>query len=147
MSAILRVATLWLVVLLVACVDMERRVEVRDCEQRVWSEAEEFVYDNEDSVSRRDISITVRYDRDYRADMIPMRILTISPDSMVYEEPFTLHVPHLADLLPEEQTFVYRSNVLLARKGRYTFRLIPDTTIAGIASIGVIVDNTTATNR
>lgn len=130
-----------------ACAEAGRSVEVRDFEPKVWDSVEEFKYINEDSLSRRDIAITLRYDRGYRADSIPMHILTISPDSLVVEEPFTLRVPHLAELLPEEQTFIYRRNVVLKHKGAYTFRLKPDTTICGIASVGIIVSNTPQTTK
>ena len=106
----------------------------------VWEEAEEFVYDNSDTLLRRNISINVRYDGDYVAESVPIKILTISPDSMVLEEDFTLHIPHLADMRPDEHTFIYRSQVLLKRRGEYRFRLTPMEPVEGIASVGIIVD-------
>ena len=52
------------------------------------------------------------------------------PSCYILEEPCPL---------PEEQSFVYRSNVLLARSGRYLFRLTPLAPVEGIESIGIIV--------
>lgn len=115
-------------------------VEMHDNWGSVWEEAEEFVYDNSDTLLRRNISINVRYDGDYVAESVPIKILTISPDSMVLEEDFTLHIPHLADMRPDEHTFIYRSQVLLKRRGEYRFRLTPMEPVEGIASVGIIVD-------
>lgn len=138
-NKILRWMILPLLLLVVACGGTERKAVVHDIEGEVWSEAEEFSYTNEDSLSKRDISIVVRYSMPYVADSLPLRVLTISPDSMLLDEPFTLHIPHLADMYPEEHTFVYRSNVVLRRKGDYIFRLTPDNPVEGIAAVGIVV--------
>lgn len=125
---------------MMACGSESHSVDVHDTESMVWSSSEEFTYDNSDTLSRRSLSILVRYDGDYVAEAVPMKILTVSPDSMVLEESFTLHIPQLADMRPEEHTFVYRNNVLLKRKGEYRFRLTPDQPVEGIASVGIIID-------
>lgn len=134
---VVAVATMALV--MVSCGNTGRTVEVKDFENSQWSAPEDFYYDNSDTLSRRDISLVVRYDKGYVADSVAMTILTISPDSLVFEEPFALHIPRLGNLRPEEQSFVYRSNVLLARSGRYLFRLTPLAPVEGIESIGIIV--------
>ena len=119
------ILTLLFAVLVVACGSGNHTIEMHDTESRVWSEAEDFTYENSDTLYRRDIS---------------MKILTISPDSMVLEEDFTLRIPHLADMRPEEHTFVYRTGVVLKRRGEYLFRLTPMMPVQGIASVGIIVD-------
>lgn len=124
----------------VSCQESNRTVEMHDMETSAWESAEEFVYDNCDSLAERDISIVVRYDNGYVADSVSLSVLTISPDSMVVEEPFTLHIPRIRAVRPEEQTFLYRSRVVLSRKGEYRFRLTPDTLVEGIASVGIIVE-------
>lgn len=138
-NRIVRWLILPLMVAVVACGGTERKAVVHDIEGEVWSEAEEFRYTNEDSLSKRDLSIVVRYSMSYVADSLPLRVLTISPDSMLLEEPFTLRIPHLADMYPEEQSFVYRSNVVLRRKGDYIFRLTPEHPIEGISAVGIVV--------
>lgn len=128
--------------LMVACGGGEKRhAEAHDIEGEVWDNTEEFVYNNQDSLAVRDIAIIVRYDMDYVADSVPLRILTISPDSLIYEEPFTLHIPHLADMYPEEHTFVYRRNVTLQRKGDYRFRITPETPVEGIMAVGMVLSD------
>lgn len=140
-SKIVRWLILPLMVVVVACGSTERKAEAHDIVGEVWSEAEEFTYTNEDSLSRRDLSIVVRYSMPYIADSLPLRILTISPDSMLLEEPFTLHIPHLADMYPEEHTFVYRRNVVLGLKGDYLFRLTPEHPVEGISAVGLVVSD------
>lgn len=112
---------------------------MHDIKTDTWSASEEFMYDNTDSLSKRDISIVVRYGRGYTADSVGLRILAISPDSMVTQEHFTLRIPRIKEVRPEEQTFLYRRNVVFSRKGEYQFRIIPDTAVEGISSIGIIV--------
>lgn len=128
------------IVLCMACSGGSRSVQMHDTESVVWDSPEEFTYENSDTLYRRNISITVRYNGDYVAESVPMKILTVSPDSMVLEEDFTLRIPQLADMRPEEHTFIYRSGVLLKRRGEYMFRLTPLEPVEGIASVGIIVD-------
>ena len=96
----------------VACVSEGRSVEVHDQSKSLWASSEEFYYENEDTLSMRDIAIVLRYDRGEVADSVALNIMTISPDSMIVDEPFVLHVPRLGDLRPAEQTFLYRRNVV-----------------------------------
>lgn len=139
-SIIRHILLLAVVAVAVACNTTPRTVEMQDHEGSVWSSAEEIYYTNQDSLLKRDIKIVVRYDRTYKADSIALRVLTVAPDSMVLEEPFVLRVPRLSDLRPDEQTFVYRSNVVLKHKGDYLFRLTPETAVKGIASVGLIIE-------
>ena len=128
--------------LMVACNEQSHTIEMHDMAKSVWSTAEEYHYDNADSLSKRDISIVVRYGADYVADSVNLRILAISPDSMVTEERFTLRIPRIKEVRPEEQTFLYRKDVVLGRCGEYTFRITPDTLIEGISSVGLMIGET-----
>ncbi|MBP3547809.1 MAG: hypothetical protein J6J64_03955 [Alistipes sp.] len=123
----------------VSCRGTGQSVEMHDTEQSTWSRSEEFVYINEDSVSQRDIALVVRYGSGYVADSVALTILSISPDSMVVEEPFTLHIPHLGDMRPAEQRFTYRRRVVLGHKGEYLFRLSPTVPVEGISSVGIAI--------
>ena len=130
------------VMLIVAgCDTAKRSVEMHDTEHSEWREYEDFYYDNSDTLGKRDIAIVVRYGKGYVADSVALSILCVSPDSLVSEEPFTIHIPHLADMRPEVQTFPYRRNVVLGTKGRYLFRLRPDATIEGITSVGLAISD------
>lgn len=122
-----------------ACNTTQQSVEVVDIGGEAWESAYDLRYMNSDTLALRDIAIVVRYGEGYVADSVAMSVLTISPDSLVFEEPFTLHIPHLAHMRPEEHTFIYRHNVLLKRKGEYTFRLTPSQRVEGIRSVGVVI--------
>ena len=116
-------------------------VEMHNTEQSCWAEYEDFYFDNTDSLSKRDISVVVRYGNGYDADSVAMSILCVSPDSLVCEERLTIHIPHLADMRPAVQTFPYRQNVVLGTKGRYLFRLRPDNAVEGVSSIGLSISD------
>ena len=128
-------------IVMLACGNTQRSVEMHNPEHSCWSEYEDFYYDNTDTLSKRDIAIAVRYNNGYVADSVALSILCVSPDSLVSEEPFTIHIPHLADMRPEVHTFPYRRNVVLRTKGRYLFRLRPDNAIEGISSVGLVISD------
>ena len=111
-----------LVAMLASCGGANRSVTMHDTESSVWSEPEEFTYVNSDTLYRRDISITLRYDGGDVQESIP------------------LTVPRLADMRPDEHTFPYRKQALLRRSGEYRFRLTPKEPIEGVLSVGIIVD-------
>lgn len=142
MQRLIYLAIVALSALCVACNEPQHSIEMHDMDEAVWSNAEEFTYDNQDSLSKRDISIVVRYGSDYVADSVNLRILAISPDSLVTEEPFTLRIPRIKEVRPEEQTFLYRKDVVLGRCGEYTFRITPDTLVEGISSVGLMIGET-----
>ena len=123
----------------ISCKEQVHSVEMHDIKTDTWSASEEFTYDNTDSLSKRDISIVVRYGRGYTADSVGLRILAISPDSLVTAEEFTLRIPRIKEVRPEEQTFLYRKDVVLGRCGEYKFRITPDTLVEGISSVGIMI--------
>ena len=129
--------------IVVSCNEVQHSVAMHEMGTCAWAAPESFVYENEDSLSQRDLAIVVRYGTGYVADSVNMRILTISPDSMVIEEPFTLHIPRIREVRPQEQTFLYRRNVVLGRKGQYEFRLTPDGVVEGISSVGIMIGEPT----
>ncbi len=125
--------------LAVSCHEQQHSVAMHDIETDAWSTSEEFTYNNTDSLSKRDISIVVRYGKGYTADSVGLRILAISPDSLVTAELFTLRIPRIKEVRPEEQTFLYRKDVVLGRCGEYKFRIMPDTLVEGISSVGIVI--------
>lgn len=126
---------------MLACGNPQRSVEMHNPAHSCWAEYEDFYYDNTDTLGKRDIAIAVRYNNGYVADSVALSILCVSPDSLVSEEPFTIHIPHLADMRPKVQTFPYRRNVVLGTNGRYLFRLRPDNAIEGISSVGIVISD------
>ncbi|MBR0363443.1 MAG: hypothetical protein IIX38_06575 [Alistipes sp.] len=123
----------------ISCKEQAHSVEMHDIKTDTWSTTEEFSYNNADSLSKRDISIVVRYGNGYTADSVSLRILAISPDSLVTAEEFTLRIPRIKEVRPEEQTFLYRKDVVLGRCGEYKFHITPDTLVEGISSVGIVI--------
>lgn len=138
-AALSHIVVVALMAIAVACGSTTQSVDMHDMERSRWSSAEEFYYDNADSLAERNIAVVVRYDRGYVADSVAMSILTISPDSLVVEEHITLSIPQIEEVRPTEQIFPYRSGVVLRQKGQYTFRLTPDQSVEGIQSIGIAI--------
>ena len=122
-----------------SCSGTGRSVEMHDTERSVWATTEDFVYDNVDTLARRDISVVVRYGTGNIDNAVALTILSIAPDSMVVAEPFTLHIPPLGDMRPKEHTFIYRRNVVLSQRGEYLFRLQPSAAVEGISSVGIVI--------
>ena len=140
MRRLIYLALLLVAALAVSCNNTHHSVEMHDMERDTWSAAEEFTYNNADSLSKRDISIVVRYGNGYTADSVSLRIMAVSPDSLVAQERFTLRIPRIKEVRPEEQTFLYRKDVVLGRCGEYKFYITPDTLVEGISSVGIIVE-------
>ena len=125
----------------VACVSEGRSVEVHDQSKSLWASSEEFYYENEDTLSMREIAVVLRYDRKDVVDTLSLNIVTISPDSLVLSENMTLRIPRLGDMRPAEQSFPYRRGVVLQRKGEYRFRLTPGMKADGVGSVGLLIAN------
>lgn len=106
-----------------------------------WSEAACFTVDNDDTLSLRDLSIAVRYNRRLAADSIIVDITTLTPDSLRLEEQFTLYVPSTDEVQPVERIFPYRRNARLLREGAYRFAIAPSEEIKGVESVGLIIEN------
>ena len=139
MRRLIYVAMIIIAAIVTSCNQTNHKVEMHDMEECVWSGTEEFSYNNADSLSKRDISIVVRYGTGYVADSVCLRILAISPDSLVTAEEFTLRIPRIKEVRPEEQTFLYRKDVVLGRCGEYKFHITPDTLVEGISSVGIMI--------
>ena len=58
------------VLVMVGCATPQRSVEMHDMEHSLWSESEDFYYDNTDTLARREISVVVRYGMGYVADSV-----------------------------------------------------------------------------
>ena len=133
------VAVVMMLIAIISCGGSEHSVDMHDSDARGWSGVEEFVYDNSDTLSPHTISIVLRYCNQEVSDSLALRIMAVSPDSLVVEEPFTLYIPRLGELRPAEHSFTYRSNVIFSKMGKYRFRLTPESEYRGIGSVGVMI--------
>lgn len=126
---------------LAACGSHGTTVEMNDMAGWRWSQAEDFTLANDDTLSLRDLSIVLRYNREFDADSIVVDITTLSPDSLRLDERFTLHVPPTDEVRPVERIFPYRRNARLMRQGIYRFTVSPVGEITGVESVGLMTDD------
>lgn len=99
--------------LVTSCLSPHQTV-VTDTGGGTWSESAEIEIPNADTVTPRDLYIVVRYNDSFRDDTLRLTIRTISPDSLVFEESYTLGLPprrHPA-ALAEEASVPYRRHVI-----------------------------------
>lgn len=117
-----------------------------DIERSNWEAGKTYslVYNNEDTLSLREINIFVVHERFFaeRVDSLPIMIATQTPDSIIYSEVWNLYpepaVPGQTAVWHETKA-IYRSSVLLSQGGDYTFTfshmLLED--LNGVVAIGV----------
>ena len=87
----------------------------------------------------RDLYIVVRYNDSFRDDTLRLTIRTISPDSLVFEESYTLGLPprrHPA-ALAEEESVPYRRHVIFPDSGIYRMAFTPAMPVRGVEAIGI----------
>ena len=119
----------------------EERVCMADVNPLGWESAVTVEYANGDSVALHDLALVVRYGRDAKPGIIPIRIETITPDSLAAADTVLLRIPapevRSADFLEAEQS--YRTHVRLSRKGIYRFRFEPaeERPVKDIRAIGI----------
>ena len=77
--------------------------------------------------------------RELIGDTLTVRVATLTPDSLRFEECVCLHIPdteHPAALV-REAVIPYRQRVCLAREGVYRFSVTPLRTVRGVEAAGI----------
>ena len=116
------------------------KVEMTDLDGYRWEEPIEIAVDNDDTLTRRDLSLVVRYDRRLAVDTLVVHIATHTPDSLSLVERLTLHIPPTEAVHPVERIFPSRSRAVLLHRGIYNITVTPQTDAAGIESVGLIIE-------
>ncbi len=124
--------------LLAGCASPQR-VYVTDTNPASWREGAGISVPNTDTLSVRDLRIVLRCDERFREDTLTLRIAVLAPDSLRYEEPFTLRIPHgrTAAAVHREAEIPYRRNAVLADSGVYRFTFTPTRCVRGIEAAGL----------
>ncbi|MCM1150681.1 MAG: hypothetical protein NC209_00960 [Alistipes sp.] len=127
--------------LLTAC-RMDHRSVAADVDPEAWSEAAELLLHNDDTLSRCNLSLFLRYDPHFREDTLTFRIEVRTPDSLSHTETFLFCAPHrrLPPAIHGEATLPYRRRAVLARSGGYRFLIAPVRPIAGVEAVGLYVE-------
>jgi hypothetical protein len=87
----------------------------------------EMVWENNDTLSRRTLSVLVRLRSDFRSDRLDLIVETLTPDSLHWRDTVTVRpsVPEAYSLTYMDIKTPYRSDVIFKRAGDYRFRFTP----------------------
>ncbi len=104
-----------------------------------WSRSESLAYDNNDTLSLRNLNIAIRYNDNYKASSLPLKLAISTPDERCFVDTLTLQLSHptTAVALSTTESIPYRTDVLLKQRGAYIFAFEPLTEIEGIEAIGI----------
>ena len=111
-----------------------------------WDSAESITYDNSDTISLRNINITLRYNDNFKQAALPLKVAITTPDARHFEEEIVLalHHPRTALTVETTESLPYRADVLLSQKGLYSFSFEPQSAVRGMEAIGIelyLIDN------
>ena len=104
-----------------------------------WDSAESVVFDNNDTLSLRNINIALRYNDNFKQATLPLKVAITTPDARHFEEEIVLalHHPRTALTVATIESLPYRADVLLNQKGLYTFSFEPKSAVRGVEAIGI----------
>lgn len=106
---------------------------------RSWKSAESVRFDNSDTLSLRNLGIALRYNSNFKVSALPLKLAIMTPDSLFFEDSIVLYPrhPHSALSVATTECLPYRTDVLLNKRGAYTFTFEPYDEVCGMEAIGV----------
>lgn len=116
-----------------------QRVEMVSVEIESWSSAKSVCYNNEDTLSLRNLNIAIRYNDDFKQATLPLKIVVTTPDERHFTDTIELKLQHPSTALAitATESVPYRTNVLLNQTGCYTFAFEPLSQTKGVEAIGI----------
>ena len=112
---------------------------MNDVDPFVWDEPTVILYDNRDTVSLRDLSLTIRYGTRLKDTLLPLTITTVAPDSTCISEPNAFVLKH--DAKPASTAAVeqipYRRSARLSQCGVYRITIEPRVRLRGVEAVGI----------
>lgn len=127
---------------LCSCISTQQ-TEMEAINSRGWSEPCDILIENGDTLSMRTIGVALRYNHDFKADTLALRIGVLTPDIKHFEERVTLQLsrPYTASAVAASETLPYRVHSVLAQKGTYIFTITPEYAVEGIEAVGITIEN------
>ena len=104
-----------------------------------WCAPVDIVYNNEDTVALRTISVVVRYNCDFKSNAMPVTLRLTAPDGRSAEESCTilLRRPHAVAAVATVESVPYRVHNRMSQSGYYIFTITPDSALRGVEAVGV----------
>lgn len=93
-------------------------------------------------MSLRDAEVFLRCNDRFAEDTLTLRIATIAPDSLRFEEPFLLVIPRGESPAPlmREVAVPYRIRIRFTQSGDYRCILTPTRPVRGVEAVGVNIE-------
>lgn len=110
-----------------------------DIDTRCWAAPATLTVPNADTVTLRDVRLTLRHDLSFDGAPIGVTVRTVRPDSVQYEEHFVLRpsADGRSAAAIHDVTLPYRLRVRFDREGDYLITLTPDRPAGGVLAVGV----------
>lgn len=104
-----------------------------------WTEAAEIRLPNADTVTLRDAEVFLRCNDRFAEDTLTVRIATLTPDSLRFEEPFLLVIPRPEGpaALMREAVIPYRRRMRFTQSGDYRCIVTPTRPVRGVEAVGI----------
>lgn len=141
----LRIVALFLAMAMCSCL-APQNTQMVGVDMQSWSSAESIIFNNSDTLSLRNINITLRYNDNFKLASLPLKVVVTTPDARNFEEEIvlTLHHPRTALTVATTESLPYRADVVLSQKGLYTFSFEPQSAVRGVEAVGIelyLIDN------
>ena len=138
MRFVVRIVAALLAMTMCSCLAPQNSLMV-GVDMRSWSGAESLVYENNDTLTLRNLNIVLRYNDNFRQAVLPLKIVVTTPDVRHFEEVVELRLQHPSAALTVATTesVPYRESVLLNQKGDYTFTFEPQSEVRGVEAVGI----------
>ena len=138
MRFVVRIVAALLAMTMCSCLAPQNSLMV-GVDMRSWSGAESLVYENNDTLTLRNLNIVLRYNDNFRQAVLPLKIVVTTPDARHFEEVVELRLQHPSAALTVATTesVPYRESVLLNQKGDYTFTFAPQSEVRGVEAVGI----------
>lgn len=136
------IAVLLVLVFFSGCIAPQHSV-VRDVDAREWSEPVTLVVDNDDTLSMRRLSFVIRYNADFRSEVVGLKVNVIQPDAASFTETVSVYPQHTSSpsSVSTIETIAYRESSVLLQRGSYLFTITPLHPVCGIEAIGINIEN------
>lgn len=138
MRFVVRIVVALLAMTMCSCLAPQNSLMV-SVDMRSWSGAESLAYENNDTLTLRNLNVVLRYNDNFKQAVLPLKIVVTTPDARHFEEVVELQLQHPSAALTVATTesVPYRESVLLNQKGCYTFTFEPQTEVRGVEAIGI----------
>lgn len=112
---------------------------VTDVDPFCWEQGAVVLLPNADTVTLRDAEVFLRCNDRFAEDTLTLRIATVAPDSLRFEEPLRVVIPRNEGpaALMREVAVPYRLRIRFPQNGDYRCILTPTRPVRGVEAVGI----------